>query len=228
MTGLRRISPHCWVSTSSFCSTNSVVVVGATQAVVIDPGVTGAELARLAAGLAELGVGCAFGISTHPDWDHLLWHPGLGDAPRYASARAVTWLDADRLAAARAEAAPDAPGVDLALLGLVQPLPRQDRLEWDGPGLRMVVHDGHAPGHLAVVVEDDGVLVAGDMLSDIEPPLVDQRSADPVGDYLRGLAAIEAAARGCRVLVPGHGSIAQDAGIGARIAFDRARVRSHP
>ncbi|MGB3955644.1 MAG: MBL fold metallo-hydrolase, partial [Brooklawnia sp.] len=89
MTGLRRISPHCWVSTSSFCSTNSVVVVGATQAVVIDPGVTGAELARLAAGLAELGVGCAFGISTHPDWDHLLWHPGLGDAPRYASARAV-------------------------------------------------------------------------------------------------------------------------------------------
>lgn len=228
MTGLHRISPHCWVSTSSFCSTNSVAVVGASEAVVIDPGVTGDELAGLVAGLAELGVGCAFGISTHPDWDHLLWHPDLGEVPRYASARAVAWLDADRLAAARDEAAPDAPGVQLTLLGLVQPLPREDVLEWDGPDLRLVLHDGHAPGHLAVVVDDDGVLVAGDMLSDIEPPLVDQRSDDPVGDYLRGLAAIEAAAGGCRILVPGHGSIARDAGISARITGDREWLQSHP
>ena len=27
------------------------------------------------------------GFSTHPDWDHVLWHPDLGDAPRYGTAR---------------------------------------------------------------------------------------------------------------------------------------------
>jgi hypothetical protein len=25
------------------------------------------------------------GFSTHPHWDHLLWHPRLGDVPRYAT-----------------------------------------------------------------------------------------------------------------------------------------------
>lgn len=196
--------------------------MGRTSAVVIDPGVTGDELDRLVAALAELGLGCVFGISTHPDWDHLLWHPGFGEVPRYASARAVAWLTADRLSAARSEAAVDAPGTDLELLGLVQPLPAEGLPDWEGPSLRLVVHDAHAPGHLAVVVSEDGVLVAGDMLSDIEPPLVDPRSADPVGDYFRGLDALAEAAGDCRLLVPGHGSIARDAEILTRIERDRA------
>lgn len=34
-----------------------------------------------------------------------------------------------------------------------------------------IVHDGHAPGHTAVLLPERGVLLAGDMLSDIELPL---------------------------------------------------------
>ncbi len=221
MAALTRISKHCWVTTSSFCAMNTVVVCGSGGAVVIDPGVTGDELDELVAGLATLGVACVSGISTHPDWDHLLWHVGLGDVPRYASGRAVAWLNAERLAAARAEAAPDAPGADLELLGRVVPLPNEQLLEWAGPTLQLVVHDAHAPGHLGVVVPTDGVLVAGDMLSDTEEPLLDFSANDPVGDYLRGLDALERAAAGCEVVVPGHGRVARGAEIAARIRRDR-------
>ena len=221
MAALTRISAHCWVATSSFCAMNTVVVCGSGGAAVIDPGVTGVELDELVAGLAALGVGRRFGISTHPDWDHLLWHAGLGDVPRYASGRAVAWLNAERLGAARAEAAPAAPGADLELLGQVVPLPSEESIEWAGPTLRLVVHEAHAPGHLGVGVAADGVLVAGDMLSDIEEPLLDARATDPVGDYVRGLDALERAAQGCDVLVPGHGGMARGAEIAARIRRDR-------
>ncbi len=38
-------------------------------------------------------------------------------------------------------------------------------IPWDGPQVRVVEHPAHSPGHAALVVEDRGVLVAGDMLS---------------------------------------------------------------
>src|SRR6185437_8481741 len=49
----------------------------------IDPGVTVADLAALAAELADRGLRPAVAWSTHPHWDHVLWSAGLGDAPRY-------------------------------------------------------------------------------------------------------------------------------------------------
>ncbi len=51
------------------------------------PGCTGDEMACLANDLRESGQPVVAGFSTHPHWDHLLWHPELGDAPRYGTAR---------------------------------------------------------------------------------------------------------------------------------------------
>ena len=34
----------------------------------------------------RLGIPVVAGFSTHPHWDHLLWHPRFGDVPRYATA----------------------------------------------------------------------------------------------------------------------------------------------
>lgn len=218
---LHRLTEHCWITSSTFCRMNTVVVRRDSEAVVIDPGVTGAELEQLTAGLSELGVRRVTGLATHPHWDHLLWHPGLGDGPRYASAAAVDWLDADRLTAVRAEGAPDAPGADLASLGQVIPLPEAG-LDWSGPALEFISHDAHAPGHLAVRLPADGVLVAGDMCSDTEIPLLDLDATDPLADYEAGLDLLTAAAMGCEVLVPGHGSVAAGAqAIAARLAADR-------
>ncbi len=75
-------------------------------------------------------------------------------------------------------------------------------IPWHGPAAQVVVHDGHAPGHGAVFLPDTGVLVAGDMCSDVEIPLLDPGClAEPLGDYRAGLQRL-AAVPGVRWVVP--------------------------
>jgi hypothetical protein len=51
---------------------------------------------------------------------------------------------------------------------------------------------GFASGHAAVFLPQTGVLLAGDMLSDVEIPLPDLLAADPLGDYRAGLDRLAA------------------------------------
>jgi hydroxyacylglutathione hydrolase len=83
----------------------------------------------------------------------------------------------------------------------------------------VLAHDGHAPGHAALFLADSGVLIAGDMCSDIEIPLLDPDAPDPVGDYRAGLELL-AGLCGVQVLIPGHGSVADAAGMRVRVAAD--------
>ena len=48
-------------------------------------GINGSDLNELADDLGRLGIPVVAGFSTHPHWDHLLWHPRFGDVPRYAT-----------------------------------------------------------------------------------------------------------------------------------------------
>ena len=146
----------------------------------IDPGVQGHEMVCLANDLRELGQPVVAGFSTHPHWDHLLWHARLGAAPRYGTARCAATVR-DRLSDAGAKARvaalipPDiVEQVPLDLLGLITGLPAEtDRIPWDGPRVRIIEHRAHAPGHAALMIEERGVLVAGDMLSDVLIPMLD-------------------------------------------------------
>src|SRR5690606_28578785 len=116
--------------------------------------------------------------------------------------------------------------VPVDLFGLVTGLPAGTvRIPWDGPAVRIIEHPAHSAGHAALLVEDHGVLVAGDMLSDVFVPMLDNFDGDddPVEGYLVGLALLEDAAREADVLVPGHGApVAGASGIRARIDLDRA------
>ena len=72
----------------------------------IDPEVRGDEMTCLANDLRELGQTVVAGFSTHPHWDHLLWHARLGAAPRYGTARcAATVRDRPSDAGAKARVA---------------------------------------------------------------------------------------------------------------------------
>jgi hydroxyacylglutathione hydrolase len=83
-----------------------------------------------------------------------------------------------------------------------------------------VVHNGHAPGHAAVFFPHTGVLVAGDMLSDLEIPLLDTQLDKAFADYRAGLDKL-AGIRDVRWLVPGHGQVTDGAGFRARVDADR-------
>ena len=62
-------------------------------------------------------------------------------------------------------------------------------------------------GHAALLIEDRGVLVAGDMLSDVLIPMLDLQAANPIEDYLAALRLLEGVAGDVDVVVPGHGSV---------------------
>jgi glyoxylase-like metal-dependent hydrolase (beta-lactamase superfamily II) len=216
---LREIADGVWVRQSEWVWTNSIVVRGDEGLVVIDPGVHGAELARLAEEVEGLGEPVVAGFSTHPHFDHLLWHEGFGDVPRYGTdvcARVAT----EKREQAREGAAEEAEGVPLELVALITPLPA------DGgpvPG-ELIEHHAHAVGHAAVLLADRGVLVAGDMLSDVLVPLFDFGQDDQVGAYEEALGLLADAVDQVDVMVPGHGSVAEGPEVAARLAADRAYV----
>jgi glyoxylase-like metal-dependent hydrolase (beta-lactamase superfamily II) len=117
--------------------------------------------------------------------------------------------------------------IPLDLFGLITGLPAgTERIPWDGPEVRIIEHAGHAQGHAALLIEERGVLVAGDMLSDILIPFPDLDAAIPIEDYLTGLGLLEGVAGEVDVLVPGHGSIGGADHVRARIELDRAYVNA--
>src|SRR4051794_6356609 len=233
---LRQVAEGVLFHQSEFMQTNAVVVQGRDGVLLIDAGITNDEMVCLADDLRESGQPVVAGFSTHPHWDHLLWHSSLGEAPRYGTARCAAVVR-ERLpdAAAKARIAgsglipPDiVEQLPLDLLGLITGLPAEaTRIPWDGPDVRIIEHQAHAPGHASLLIEERRVLVAADTLSDVLIPLLDlMGSADPVEDYLAALELLEGVADDVDVFVPGHGSVGGADQIHARIDQDRAYLHA--
>ena len=215
--------------TSRRYATTSTLLLGPTDAVVVDPAWDGDELAGVASVLAAVGSGTAAGLATHVHYDHVLWHPTLTTVPRWATPWTVRqWeLHRDRLLHPLVgDLAEDL----LDLAGRIQPVPRAPRpaddvptvpyprdaalpvpypLAWEGREVILHEHDAHARGHVAVEVPDVGAVLAGDMLSDVELPMPDEEDPDLV-PYLVGLDRLAPVLARCSVLVPGHGTPTDD------------------
>lgn len=228
---LTQIAEGVLVHQSALLQNNAVVVRGRAGVLLVDPGLTHDEMRCLARDLHDLGEVVVAGFATHPDWDHVLWHRDLGDAPRYGTRRCAEVMRdlrsdpgwrATVVAALPEEIADEVP---LDLFGLITPLPAgATEVGWDGPRVQVIEHPAHSPGHAALLV-DGGVLVAGDMLSDLFIPMLDD-SDDPIGDYLDGLSLLERAAADADVVVPGHGSVGVGEELRDRIGLDRAYLHA--
>jgi glyoxylase-like metal-dependent hydrolase (beta-lactamase superfamily II) len=231
---LRQVAEGVLMCESAFMRSNAVVVQGSAGVLLVDPGILDSEMRALADDLRDLGQPVVAGFATHPHWDHLLWHAEFGAAPRYGTARCAATArqrlsDPDAKARVATLMPPDIVGqVPLDLLGALTGLSAgTTELAWDGPQVRIIEHQAHAPGHAALLIEDRGVLVAGDMLSDVLIPMLDlSGSADPVGDYLAALNLLEDVAGDIEVVIPGHGSAAGAGQISERIARDRAYLHA--
>lgn len=231
---LRQVTEGVLTHESAFLQSNAVVVQGKAGTLLIDPGITSDEMAALANDLHELGQPVVAGFSTHPHWDHLLWHAKFGEAPRYGTARCAADIK-DLLSQADwkaqvAEVLPPDIGDQIPLddlFGQINGLPaKTTQIPWDGPEVRIIEHQGHAPGHVALFIKERGVLVAGDLLSDVLIPFLDLEAADPIEDYLAALRLLESVADDVKVFIPGHGSIGGADQVRARIEQDRAYVQA--
>ena len=216
---LTEVADGVWVRQSAWVWSNAIVVRGEDGLVLVDPGIEGSELDELADEVERLGLPVVAGFCTHPHWDHLLWHPRFGDVP--ALRHRCLCPDGDRRTRAGAgDGGGERLGHPPRAGRAVSPLPA------DGgpvPGT-LVEHEAHAVGHAAVLLADRGVLLAGDMLSDVLIPLL-----DPVGPvrwaptgrrstgWVRPPADVD-------VVVPGHGAVAEGAEVAARLAADRAYI----
>jgi glyoxylase-like metal-dependent hydrolase (beta-lactamase superfamily II) len=224
---LTEIADGVFVRQSEFCLSNAIVVRGSDGALLVDPGVNGDDLAELADDLETMGLVPIVGFSTHPHWDHVLWDARFGDVVRYGT-RECAETSAARIGELRDRAAEEAPGATLDLIGRIAALPEScTDVPLSGRTVQVVEHRAHAPGHAALLLPEPGVLVAGDMLSDVEIPLL--HPSGPVQDleYLAALDLLEAAC-GTTVgaVVPGHGSVARGPEIRSRIAADRAYLQA--
>jgi glyoxylase-like metal-dependent hydrolase (beta-lactamase superfamily II) len=202
-----------YVATSRRYATTSTLVVSGGSALVVDPAWDADELGGLAANLSHLGVRCAAGLSTHLHYDHVLWHPDLPDVPRWASAwSAQQWRE--HRDALLQPLVGDLSSELLDLAGHLTPLPEEPRpapaaLPWSGREIRLHEHDAHAPAHLAAEIPDAGVLLAGDMLSDVELPMPADDDTD-LTTYRMGLDHIADVVARSTVVVPGHGTPSTD------------------
>jgi glyoxylase-like metal-dependent hydrolase (beta-lactamase superfamily II) len=219
LTVLTEVGDGVWVRQSDWVWTNSIVVRGDDGLILVDPGIHGSELDQLADDLERLGTPVVAGFSTHPHWDHLLWHSRFGDVPRYATVPCAQ-LAGEARERAQEMAAESASGIPLDLVALVTSLPA------DGgpvPG-EIIEHQAHAVGHAAILLADRGVLLAGDMLSDVLIPLFDPRQSDQLGAYETALDLLGDAVGQVDLLVPGHGTVAEGPEVAARLAADRAYI----
>lgn len=208
----RQIAAGVWVFTSRVMATTSVVVAGGRTAagrgaLLVDPAWEPDELEGIADWLERSGLTVVAGWATHAHYDHVLWHPRFGTAPRYATPETARRAHEQQHCLV-AGLGPEWPAGLASLVGDLVAL-EADRIPWDGPAVRVVQHDAHARGHGALWIAEAEVLVAGDMLSDTEIPIPDDEG---LSGYRRALDLLEPFVRDAAALVPGHGTVAMRGG----------------
>jgi len=215
------VAPGVRVRQSRCYAMNSLVLTQADHALLVDPGVLPSELDDIAAAVTATAprldhVALAF---THPHWDHVLglpWfqgaqtfaHSGFGDALEREAAEVARKAEdglakeGERLPHPFRAFAPQLSARGTAQVSL-------------GP-FSVVTYDtpGHNGNHLALWLPEQGVLAAGDLLSDIEIPWLDS----PPWVYLASLKSLHwlFEQEDVRVLVPGHGPLAYGRAAGYR------------
>jgi glyoxylase-like metal-dependent hydrolase (beta-lactamase superfamily II) len=198
-----------WVLQSQTYATNSGVIFDGTDAILIDPGLTPDDLEHLREFLRRRKVRVRFTVLTHGHWDHLL---GADIFPRsdviaqqaYLAERREHFHDVKRQVAHwRAEMDITA-GADFAPPRPTVTFDRRMSLYLENRKLILIHAPGHSPDQCAIYIPDVGLLWAGDMLSDREPPM----AMGGIPCYLRTLKHLRVLP--LRVLVPGHGMPTRD------------------
>ncbi|WP_307864756.1 MBL fold metallo-hydrolase [Allobranchiibius sp. CTAmp26] len=213
---LREVTAGVLVATSTIMATNTTVLTDGGSALLVDPNWSADELDSLATQLRDRELRVIGGFATHAHHDHLLWHPGFGTAPRWASPRAAAVARDERAGLLQALGA-TFPASLSDLMGRVEPVEHLPASGVpDGFAIELLIHDGHAPGHTALWLPRQRVLIAGDMLSDTEVPL--PFWPDDLPAYRHGLERLAEAAAAARFVIPGHGSTGTDAA--GRLAAD--------
>lgn len=205
---LMELTDDVWVATSRNYSTTSTIVARDGLALLVDPAWDVDELSSLAEAIAELRLVVTAAFHTHAHHDHLLWAEAFGRVPRWATpgAAEVARKHGAELRALLGKELEAFVGDDFARVTALpgDTIPAPFGSEGPQEVMEVVRHDGHAPGHGALWLPERRLLVAGDMLSDLELPL--PFTPGGLTDYLPALDALEPYVAQAHWLIPGHGT----------------------
>ncbi len=189
---------------------NSTLLAGQGHAVLVDPGVLPHELDDIAAAVRETRAERVTLVFTHAHWDHVLGRPWWPWAATVGHARLGAELARVRDAILR-EAVEHAAGADERWERGFEPFEPDTPVSGErtlalGPFEAIARESpGHCDSQVTLHLPALGLLLAGDMLSDLEIPWLD-REPDA---YRRTLAALLRLAEdgAFEILIPGHGAI---------------------
>lgn len=192
------------VATSRVYQTTCTLVRRGEEAFCVDSPVLPDELELLPTVASQSDFTVVALLATHGDWDHLLARLAFPEAPLGVAESTADRLDAEPGAAQRGLRAFDdelyvTRPAPLAL-GTPQRLPVPGRLGVGDAELELHEVGGHTADGMAIAVPWAGVLIAGDHLSPVEIPMVED-----VGAYLATLDRLEPLAAAADTVVPGHG-----------------------
>jgi glyoxylase-like metal-dependent hydrolase (beta-lactamase superfamily II) len=192
---------------------NSTALFHPEHTVLVDPGVLPSELDDIAAETRALTPRAITLLFTHAHWDHVLGRSWWATARTLAHdrfpadlERTLQWLhdEAQKIAVKHGEKwakafEPFRPDERVAGLRFMKLGP------W-----RLVLRDafGHSESQLSAHLPEQRILIAADMLSDIEVPMLE---AYPPAVYLETLRALQPLLEGGAIetLIPGHGTLAR-------------------
>lgn len=200
-TPFEELRPGIWRAVAQPAGVNIGLIVGAAAALVVDPGSSPEQGARIrAAAESAAGVPLVGAVVTHGHFDHYYGLAAFDDLATYGHESLAAALLADGLTAEATELGftPDelrAPNRPLALARMV-----------DLGGRHVeVVHfgRGHTAGDLVVIVPDAQVIFTGDLLEQSAPPAMGPDCF--LKEWPTALDGILGLVREDTVLVPGHG-----------------------
>ena len=201
------------VFTSALYQTNSVVMRGAEAVFVIDPCWLPQEIEAIKEHVGQIrGERKLYLIFTHSDYDHIIGYGAFPGAKVIASQafankqnkapdvdQAKTWDDEHYISRPYKI---EYPHTDIVI----------DRdgkaLHFDGTVLTFYFAPGHTAEGMYIIWEPAGLFVAGDYLSDVEFPFIE----DGIENYRHTMNKVDRIlnAHQIRWMVPGHGSVAYD------------------
>lgn len=230
---MNRITDTVSTRQSAVWQTNTGIIDTGEGIILVDPGILADELDALVASLD--GKSIVAGFATHSHWDHILWTPNLGSAPRYASAETCELVMAQAERIARnldafeqhiAEKYGLGPQWDRSMFLDLQPLPLGPNTIAGIP-CELVPIPGHADGQVALVLPDHDVAFVADTLSPVEAPALAEGEGQRER-YLETLDRLQEIIDRVSWIIPGHGSVADRAEAQRRLDLDRRYLTGLP